>query len=242
MHSFPRDFALLSLVVGLAACGTAELAPPPPIAGIPGAASSAAPRPEDGRVYKIDANDSAVRIFVFRGGAASRLGHNHVLTVPDLSGFVQLPGQETDKAHFELAFRLDRMVVDSAALRHSLGPAFATEVSPEAAAGTRTNMLGEAGLQAGRFPELRIRSLQLTGEGPRLAAQIQVALHGQSRDLWLPLEVDVSDSALRARGAMVIRQSDFGIKPFSVLGGLLAVRDELVIDFDLSAVPETARH
>ena len=37
----------------------------------------------------------------------------------------------------------------------------------------------------------------------------------------------------RARGEVVIRQSDFGIQPFTVLGGLLAVKDELVVQFEL---------
>jgi hypothetical protein len=33
---------------------------------------------------------------------------------------------------------------------------------------------------------------------------------------------------------MVLRQSDFGIKPYTVLGGLLAVDDEVVIEFHLN--------
>jgi len=40
---------------------------------------------------------------------------------------------------------------------------------------------------------------------------------------------------LKVQGALVLKQSDFGIKPFSVFGGLLAVHDEVVVEFSLAA-------
>lgn len=39
---------------------------------------------------------------------------------------------------------------------------------------------------------------------------------------------------LTVDGALVLRQSDFGVKPLSVLGGLLAVQDEVIVEFKLS--------
>jgi hypothetical protein len=36
----------------------------------------------------------------------------------------------------------------------------------------------------------------------------------------------------------VLRQSDFGIRPFSVMNGLLAVQDELRLEFTLVSKPE----
>ena len=47
------------------------------------------------------------------------------------------------------------------------------------------------------------------------------------------LDVQGLPDRLVVAGAFVLRQSDFGIKPFSVLGGLLAVEDELVVEFRL---------
>jgi hypothetical protein len=38
---------------------------------------------------------------------------------------------------------------------------------------------------------------------------------------------------LRTAGRLPLRHADLGLQPFSVLGGLLAVREELVLDFDL---------
>ncbi|WP_158080858.1 YceI family protein [Pelomonas sp. KK5] len=194
--------------------------------------------PEAGRrAYRLDAAASKVRILVFRGGAAARLGHNHVLTLPGLSGTLVLPepGPLAD-ARFLLAFDLAGMVLDEPAERAALGPAWASVPSADAIEGTRTNMLGEAGLQAARFPQVRLRALRITGEAPRLAAEVEIELHGRRRSQWVPLNVDVSDARIKVAGSLVLRQSDYGLAPFSVLGGLLSVRDELVVDFDLSLI------
>jgi hypothetical protein len=34
-------------------------------------------------------------------------------------------------------------------------------------------------------------------------------------------------------GSLVIKQTDFGIRPYTALGGLLGVQDTLVLDFRL---------
>ena len=126
---------------------------------------------QQARLLRIDAAASAVRIHVFRGGRAARLGHNHVLSVPGLQGLVLAPStpeQVLDGAAFELAFRLDELVLDEPALRAALGPGWASTLSAEAIAATRSNMLGAAGLQAEAYPQVRLRSLSIRGAAPKL--------------------------------------------------------------------------
>jgi hypothetical protein len=166
------------------------------------------------------ANGNALRILVFRGGTAARLGHNHVLRAADLR--VEWPS-----AGPVLGFRLDALDVDPPALRTALGPAFSSAVDDEARAGTRANLL--KALDGAAHPEVVVRTLQQLGEGGRRAVEVEITLHGVTRRQWFVAEVDGN----RARGEVVIRQSDFGIQPFTVLGGLLAVQDALVVQFDL---------
>lgn len=191
--------------------------------------------PKSGQLLVIDPERSSVRIHVFRAGRAAQLGHNHLLTAPKMAGLVWLPGPGLTGAGFSLELRLDELMVDPPAQRAALGPGWESVISAESAAATRSNMLGQANLQAERFPFLRIRSLQVIGELPKVAASIEIELHGQRQALWVPLQILLSGEALKASGAMVLRQSDFGITPFSLLGGLLAVHDELLIEFDLGA-------
>lgn len=173
-----------------------------------------APLPETG-------SGNALRILVFRGGTAARLaGHNHVLSAADLR--VDWPA-----AGPVLSFRLDALEVDPAPLRARLGPAFASRVDEEARAGTRANLL--KALDVATHPEVVVRTLQQQGEGGRRAVEAEITLHGVTRRQWFVAQLD----GKRARGEVVIRQSDFGIQPFTVLGGLLAVQDALVVQFEL---------
>lgn len=163
---------------------------------------------------------SELRILVYRAGAAARLGHNHVLRAAGLR--VGWPAEGP-----ALAFRLDALEIDPPALRERLGPAFASAVDDAARAGTRANLL--RALDAAAHPEVAVRTLRQLGEGGRRAVEVEIALHGVTRRQWFVAEVE----GRRARGEVVLRQSDFGIQPFTVLGGLLAVQDALVVQFEL---------
>ncbi|WP_394511207.1 YceI family protein [Roseateles sp. DXS20W] len=189
---------LLIAVAALAGCGNVPLATAPVVEGA-----------------------SALRVLVYRGGTAARLGHNHVLQAADLR--VDWPA-----AGPVLRFRLDALAVDPPALRARLGDAFASAVDDDARAGTRANLL--KALDAGAHPEVVVRTLQQVGEGGRRAVEAEITLHGVSRRQWFVAEVD----GPRARGEVVVRQSDFGIQPFTVLGGLLAVQDALLVQFELA--------
>lgn len=162
-----------------------------------------------------------LRILVFRGGAAARLGHNHVLRAGGLRVDWAAAGPV-------LRFRLDALEIDPPDLRTSLGPAFASAVDAEARTGTRANLL--KALDAAAHPEVAVRTLQQLGEGARRAVEAEITLHGVTRRQWFAVAVD----GKRARGEVVVRQSDFGIQPFTVLGGLLAVQDALVVQFELA--------
>jgi len=232
--AFPSLSAVLLL---LAACGSV---PPPVIAppqALPLAQRFAMQAGEGGRLERLDAAASALRIHVFRAGRAARLGHNHVLAVPRLEGMSWRPDEGMAGACFELQFRLDEMLLDAPELRAALGLGWASVLSAQAVAATRANMLGDGSLQAEAFPWVRIRSLQIVGEAPKLAARVEIELHGQRREQWLPLHAEIGADGVKVRGALVLRQSDFGITPFSVGAGLLAVSDELVVEFELQTQP-----
>jgi len=186
-----------------------------------------------GKVYRLEPENSAVRIYVFRGGRAAKAGHNHVLSAPKFVGYAYLPPGGYANTRFDLEFRLDELEIDNPEYRASLGAAYASVLSTESIDGTRDHMLGEDNLQAKHFPFVRVHCQQVIGEPPKLAASVQVELHGQPRQMWLPLTVEGLPERVSVSGSLVVRQSDFGARPYSVLGGLLAVQDEVVIEFHL---------
>jgi polyisoprenoid-binding protein YceI len=188
----------------------------------------------DGRVFTLSPKLSSIRIYAFRGGAAPGLGHNHVLTSPNFTGFIYLPDKGLSNARFDLEFRLDQLEIDNPDARANLGEAFEPTPTLDAIKRTRDHMLGEDNLQENQFPFVRIHSVHVAGEAPKFAVEVQVELHGQQQKMSIPISVEGLPNHITATGAFVIRQSDFGIKPYSVLGGFLAVQNEVVIEFSLS--------
>lgn len=186
-----------------------------------------------GRVFTLDPSKSTVRIYVFRGGRAAMVGHNHVLSAPQFIGFYYLPVTGAANGRFDLAFRLDQLEIDNPEYRSALGGAFVSTLSPAAISGAREHMLDENNLQADKFPFVRVHSLQVTGEPPKFAAKVQIEMHGQKHKMWIPITVEGLPEHLSVAGSFVLRQSDFGVHPYSALGGLLAVQDEVVIEFKL---------
>ena len=187
-----------------------------------------------GRVFALAPKDSVVRIYAFRAGRAARLGHNHVLSAPQFTGFFHLPTSGAANGRFDLEFRLDQLEVDNPAYRSTLGAAFSAVLSPEDRERTKEHLLGANNLQADRFPFVRIQSLQISGEAPKFAAKAQVEVHGQKREMWIPLDVEGLPDRLSVSGSFVLRQTDFGVQPYSLLGGLLSVQDEVVLEFKLA--------
>jgi isopentenyl diphosphate isomerase/L-lactate dehydrogenase-like FMN-dependent dehydrogenase len=160
---------------------------------------------------------------VRRGGPLARLGHDHVVASHTVSGFAAPAAGRAD-----ILFRADALIVDEPALRREAG--LDTEPSPEAIAGTRTNMLDRV-LEAARFPVISVHAQQ--GGNGKLGAAI--TLHGVTRSLELPGSVEVGPAQVVASGSLHLRQTDFGIRPMSVAGGLLSVQDEIEVRYRIVA-------
>lgn len=184
--------------------------------------------------YRVDTQRSELRILVYRAGPLARLGHNHVIAATQISGdiYVQSP---LSASGFVLQVPLDGLRVDPPALRREEGPDFESQPSEQAVAGTREHMLGPDCLDAERYPEIRIRSVSITGPDWQPDVTLQITLHGATRELTVPVAFDRSADTVRVVGGFSLRQSEFGITPYSVLGGGLRVQDTLRLRFRIVA-------
>lgn len=186
-------------------------------------------------VWRVDPSLSDIRIHVYRGGRLARVGHNHVLSAPAFTGYVVFDGSNLASARFDLRFAFAALTIDDPALRVATGGNFAGERSQSDIEGTRDNMLGPRVLDAQHYPELCIRSLRIEGDLPLPITRIAVDWHGVTREHDVLLQLENSGDRLRASGDLVLRQSDHGITPLSILAGAIAVQDPVGIRFTLEA-------
>lgn len=238
-----RPAARALLLASLTACVARPpapeiIAPAAAPAGFPAARyEQAAARGEP--VYSIDASTSLVTVFVGRAGALSGMGHDHLIASRELRGFarcVRPAGGACGALEADAYAALATMTVDEPELRAEAG--LEPAVPTDARAGTRSNMLKS--LEAERFPFVHVHvaaDLTATDAGnPASDVVISVTLHGVTRTLSGSAALRRPGGALEAEGSFTIRQTDFGIKPYAVLGGALAVDDELSVRFRVRAV------
>lgn len=182
-------------------------------------------------VFAVAPRESLLAVTVRRAGLLARLGHDHVVASHDLSGFASPAAGRAD-----LEFRADRLAVDEPALRldAGLGP----QPSAASVEGTRTNMLSRV-LEAQRFPVVRLHAERIAGTADRL--RVAITLHGVTRSVEVPATIVTGPDSIRASGSVRLRQTDFGIAPLSVAGGLLAVADPIDVRFRIVARRAEAR-
>jgi polyisoprenoid-binding protein YceI len=244
---FPR-LMLFWLVLALAGCASAPPAPesaPPPVPTPEQPAGQAAPTDVVARefpgaeTYNVMGRESLVRILAYRAGTLKSAGHNHLVASHDLHGLVYLH-EDVAKSGFDLVMPVNLLEIDNEELRRQEGPEFAATVSDSAREGTRKNMLGEAVLDGERYPAVTLSSVSLEGTPGSLVAHTRIRLKDQERELAIPVVLEKGPGHVIATGEFDVRQTEFGMKPFSVMMGAVQVADVLRVKFRVVAVADVA--
>jgi polyisoprenoid-binding protein YceI len=215
----------------LAGCATKRAEPPAPG---PATSASRAAVPAGAREFEVDPEASVVTMLVRRAGKLSGFGHVHVVTSDGETGRVWF-GAAPDLSGFEVRVPVDAFVVDDRAARAGAGPEFAANVPEEARSGTRRNMLGPDVLDAARYPEIVVSSAGPLDDAPPSKLNVRIVVRGAQLEREVPVTARIATDSVSARGTFTILQSELGIKPFSVVGGAIAVADEVEIRFDIVA-------
>jgi polyisoprenoid-binding protein YceI len=190
--------------------------------------------PAGAREYKVIAEESLLQMFVYRGGAMARLGHNHVIASHQLAGSVFVT-DDPAQTRFDITFPVSELTIDEPALREQAGPDFSAAVPESARDGTRKNMLSEALLDGEKYASIRLRATDVVAAGEGYDVGVEISIKDQVRNVRVPLQVTRTDGAITASGEFPLKQSDLGFKPFSIAMGALVVIDEMKIHFDVTA-------
>jgi len=218
----------------LSACGMPETKPAMP-QGVPqklpvktyldSAASS--------EVYQILPDRSRAEILVRRGGRFGHLGHDHVISAQEINGYVLLDAQQPPASRADLAIDLNGLVVDAPELRSAYQ--LDTEPSEADIRATSVNMSTHV-LELVAWPEAFVHVAALETTEGVTRCEVSLTLKGVTKTFPATVIVHQDDNLLRVRGSFDLNQTDFGIEPFSVLGGAITIRDRLEINYRIEAV------
>lgn len=156
---------------------------------------------------------SAITIHVSKSGLFSGFAHNHIVVAPIAQVNIN-PGNMTAEI---TVITKEMRVTDP-------------EVSDKDRAEIQSTMLGPKVLDQNKYPEIHFSSSRIeptTAQHYRVTGTLE--LHGAKREITL----EVTGNPEHYHGAAKLKQSDFGIKPISLAGGSVKVKDELDLEFDV---------
>jgi polyisoprenoid-binding protein YceI len=164
------------------------------------------------------AQQSAITIRVFKSGLFSGFAHNHIVVAP------------VDQAALDPAHMTANIIVVTKDIKVT-----DPDVSQKDRTEIQTTMLGPTVLDAAKFPEIRFKSSRIEQTSPQhYRVMGTLDLHGASKEIVF----EASGGPEHYHGATKLKQTDFGIKPISMGGGSIKVKDELELEFDVySAAP-----
>jgi hypothetical protein len=162
-----------------------------------------------------------------RTGGAAKAGHDLVLEVTSWSGTLEL-GEEPSRSSISLS-------ADGGSLRVREGRGGLTKLDEDDKAGI-AQTIDEEVLTGGTI-EFRSTAVEPGPDRGRLHVQGELEL--QAATAPVEFELAIADDG-RLTGTATIKQSDWGIKPYSALFGALKVADAVTVTVDATPASESA--
>jgi polyisoprenoid-binding protein YceI len=169
-----------------------------------------------GAKRSIDLQHSTIKIRVFKSGLFSALGHEHEVEATVAQGEVD---DDSKSSLVELRVQASNLRV--------LDP----DLPPDKRAQVQETMQGPQVLDTAQFPEIHFESTEVQKEASnRWRVMGNLTLHGQTH----AVRVDVTFRDGRYYGSATLKQTAFGIKPVTVAGGTVKVKDEVKVEFEIA--------
>src|ERR1700733_11526527 len=168
------------------------------------------------RERALDTQRSTITIHVGKSGLLSAAAHDHTIDAPVSSGTIL----ESGAPHIEFRVETAKMTVQPD-----------PKIDAKDQATIQTHM-EEMTLETKTFPEITFRSshVQKLADG-QWKVDGDLSLHGVTKAVSLTVKQTGEPYTTHT----VLKQTDFGIRPLSIGGGTIKVKNEVEIDFQIFA-------
>lgn len=174
----------------------------------------------DDAVWSFDAADGELTLHTGVAGRAARMGHRLTIAMTRWQASVNWVAGQPDTATLVVEVDSFEVLSGEGGVKGLSGPEKAI---------VRSNALKS--LSANRFPEIRFDAdtIDRTEDGYRLKGMLQI--RGKEREHVVDLHTEELADSWRLSLQSTVRQSDFGVKPYSLLMGSLQVADDVTVSF-----------
>lgn len=180
------------------------------------------------RTYTIVPSESSFWVFVGKTGFFSALAHDHEIGVKRFGGRVVVPAAGAGGGSLEMEVDAPSLVV--------LDKKPSEEDKKKIFNSMHNEVLESAKYQKIAFKSVSVSDVKQTGnEAYSFVVNGDLTLHGVTKRIAVPVAATVTPQQLRATGKYTLKQTDYGIKPYSAAGGTIKVKDEVVVNFNIVA-------
>ena len=176
--------------------------------------------------FAIDSRSSRFVVQAFATGLLAKMGHNPVIGIRSFSGEVKFSPDAGQAGEFRLVIQLASLAVQD-------------DISDKDRREIESMMKGQV-LEVSSYaeavyeaPTVSIKKLGDQLYSVTLEGKLQ--FHGVTRSQPITARIAVFGDMLRASGDFILKQSDYQVKPVSVAGGALKLKDELKFSFEMVA-------
>ncbi len=180
---------------------------------------------EPAPTFQIDTKASELRLEVKKRGALKAFAHDHEIAANVFTGSVVWDAAAPDKASVKLEVATKDLVV--------LDP----HLSASDRASVQKTMHSDEVLSVAKFPTITFASTAVVlrpkkagGEQP-LAVMGKLTLHGQTRGVTIEVLLVEKDGNVEVTGEHALKQSEFGMEPYSTGLGAIGVQDVVTLKF-----------
>ena len=171
---------------------------------------------------------SEFKIFVYKAGIASSFAHDHVMSVEKFKGQVVYDENTPSKSSVYIRVEAKSLKV--------LDP----KVKKSDRAKIKKSMDSDEVLNIKKYPNITFQSSKVEvkkASGLLLKVTGKLTLHGKTKTISFPVKVTKKGGKLTASGKFKLRQTEFGMTPYSAYLGAVKVKD--VIDVQFNIINET---
>ena len=175
---------------------------------------------------EVHAGNTRIYVHVFKAGS---LGHEHAVVGRVKEGVIHL-GATQNAGH--VVADLTSFVADLEYARKLLGLPGETDADTQKK--VTANMLGKEVLDVLQFPtatgtitSARLLQQRSTNGLPQYLLEGELSLHGVTKKMSVVAEAVEQNGWVRLRGHVSLKQSDFGMQPYTAMLGAIGVADQL---------------
>lgn len=179
----------------------------------------------DERVFRVDPGQGMFRVETARGGLFGVFAHDHLVEASRYAGEIRFDPDAPERASVWVEVPAEALTVrDPGVKRDVLRKIESTMKSPR--------VLDVEHYAKIRFESSSVRPKSNAGDR-RLEIAGRLSLHGTVRDVVLPVTFWTIGDTCHAEAETWLRQTDYGIQPYSAGLGTIRVRDEVRVSFHL---------